>query len=51
MAGETFGVIAGDIRVGVDDGDNLCESMDIMEADGTGTDAVEVAVASLKMSH
>ena len=51
MAGETFGVIAGDVRVGVDDGDDRCESMDIMEADGTGTDAVEVAVASLKMLH
>ena len=51
MAGETFGVIAGDIRLGVDDGDDRCESMDIMEADGTGTDAVDVAVASLKMLY
>ena len=51
MAGETFGVIAGDIRLGVDDEDDRCESMDIMEADGTGTDAVDVAVASLKMLY
>ena len=51
MAGETFGVSAGDIRLGVDDGDDRCESMDIMEADGTGTDAVDVAVASLKMLY
>ena len=51
MAGETFGVIAGDIRVGVDNGDDLCESMDIMEGDGTGTDAADVAVASLKILY
>ena len=47
MAGETVGVITGDIRVG----DTLGECMDIMEADGTGSVAVEVAVASLKMSY
>ena len=51
MAGDTFGVIAGDIRLGEDDGDDRCESMDIMEGDGKGTDAVDVAVASLKMLY
>lgn len=36
-AGDTIGVVTGDICVGVKDGDNLGESIGSMEADGTGT--------------
>ena len=51
LAGETVGVITGDITVGVEDGDKLGESMDIMEEEFTVSVAVDVAVASLKMSY
>ena len=49
MAGVTIGVITGDSSSR--DGDDLGESVDIVEEIGTGRETVEVAGTSLKMSY